>query len=100
MIRLGNGSIPSQPVTLGRETYSGLMPTHGPVSDDETVNSTLMESLSFAEFRYLSAKKLGHSEGVAQVREEKTPPKEPLWNQAAACSMGEKGRPRLSATAL
>lgn len=44
MIRLGKGSIHSQPVTLGRERYSGLMPTHGPVSDDETVNSTLMES--------------------------------------------------------
>lgn len=29
MIRFGSGPIPSQPVTLGREGYSGLMSTRG-----------------------------------------------------------------------
>lgn len=75
MIRLGNGSIPSQPVTLGRERYSGLMPTHGPVSDDETVNSTLMESHAvFCGVPLSLREKIGPLRGVAQVREEKTPP--------------------------
>lgn len=45
MIRLGSGPISSQPVMLGREGYSGLMRTHGgPISDDESVNSSLRAS--------------------------------------------------------